>query len=356
MTTGAPAEPAVAAEPPRSTPMISRRGWRTQMLLGVVMVALLAGIVGWQWDRLADLPDILMDTSFGWMLAALAAQIGSIGMLARQQRQLIDVQGERYPLPSVVATTYAGNAISLSVPVVGPAAAAVFTFKRFTRIGVPASVAGWALTLSNVFQAVAYTAVTAVGAAVIGSRAATVAGVLTIVLIVLPVLGILIGLRYPPILHLAQRLARRSVSRWHRVSRRSGADDARVTREVDRIAELRLTPLSSVTITLLTVLNAAAKALCLALVVKAVTGDVPWTGILLAWSAAQGAQSLNITPGGLGVVEAALTVALVGIGVPAGSAVAVVLLYRLISLWFVLAAGAVTLLVIKGRSVPVPAT
>lgn len=351
MTTGAPAEPTVAQ--PRPPAPVSRRGRRTQVLLGVVMAAFVAGIVIWQWDRLAELPQILMHTSIGWLVAALAAQIASIGMLARQQRRLIDVQGERYPLPSVIATTYAGNAISLSVPVVGPAAAAMFTFKRFSMIGVPASVAGWALTLSNVFQTVAYTAVTAVGAAVIGSRAATVAGVLTIVLIVLPALGILIGLRYPPVLRLAERLARGSVRLWHRVSRRSGPDDAGVTREVARIAELRLTPRSSVTIALLTVLNALGKALCLALVVKAVTGDVPWSGILLAWSAAQGAQSLNITPGGLGVVEATLTVALVGIGVPAGSAVAVVLLYRLISLWFVLAAGAVTLLLIKRRTVPV---
>ena len=47
---------------------------------------------------------------------------------------------------------------------------------------------------------------------------------------------------------------------------------------------------------------------------EAVGVDVPWRGVLLAYAAAQLATNLPITPGGLGVVEGSLTVALVAFG------------------------------------------
>jgi putative heme transporter len=46
-----------------------------------------------------------------------------------------------------------------------------------------------------------------------------------------------------------------------------------------------------------------------------------------------------VAPGGLGVVEVALSAALVAAGLRSGDALAAVLVYRLISLWLVMAAG-----------------
>jgi putative heme transporter len=79
--------------------------------------------------------------------------------------------------------------------------------------------------------------------------------------------------------------------------------------------------------------------LCLALCVRAAGVRVPWWGIILAWAAGAGGASLNLTPGGLGVVEAALTGALVALGVPAAPALTAVLLYRIISFWLAIAIG-----------------
>ena len=53
---------------------------------------------------------------------------------------------------------------------------------------------------------------------------------------------------------------------------------------------------------------------CLAFAFLAVGSPVPWQGLLLAYCAAQLAVNLPITPGGLGVVEGSLTVALVAFG------------------------------------------
>ena len=55
---------------------------------------------------------------------------------------------------------------------------------------------------------------------------------------------------------------------------------------------------------------------CLALSFLALGAGMPWKGLLLAYGAAQLAANLPITPGGLGVVEGSLTIALVAFGGP----------------------------------------
>ena len=93
-------------------------------------------------------------------------------------------------------------------------------------------------------------------------------------------------------------------------------------------------------------------AFCLALCFLAVGAGVPWRGLLLAYGAAQLAANLPITPGGLGVVEGSLTIALVAYGGAHGSTVAAVLLYRILNFWAPLPIGWATwgALMVKARS------
>ncbi|MGW2418855.1 lysylphosphatidylglycerol synthase transmembrane domain-containing protein [Streptomyces sp. NPDC001709] len=70
---------------------------------------------------------------------------------------------------------------------------------------------------------------------------------------------------------------------------------------------------------------------------------VPPAHMALAYLAATVAVALVPTPGGLGSVEAALIVALVAVGGPAAVATAVVLAYRIITVWVPLLPGALTL-------------
>ena len=51
------------------------------------------------------------------------------------------------------------------------------------------------------------------------------------------------------------------------------------------------------------------------------------------------AGSIGLTPGGLGILEAALSAALVAAGTRGDHALAAVLVYRLISFWLVMVAG-----------------
>lgn len=87
----------------------------------------------------------------------------------------------------------------------------------------------------------------------------------------------------------------------------------------------------------------ALQAAGLAAVGQALRLPVPPAHTALAYLAATAAVALVPTPGGLGSVEAALIVALVAVGGPAAVATAVVLAYRIITVWVPLVPGALTL-------------
>ncbi|CAL9590423.1 hypothetical protein SUDANB58_05223 [Streptomyces sp. enrichment culture] len=87
----------------------------------------------------------------------------------------------------------------------------------------------------------------------------------------------------------------------------------------------------------------ALQAAGLVLVGRALGLPVPAAHTALAYLAATVAVALVPTPGGLGSVEAALVPALVAVGGPAAVATAVVLAYRIITVWLPLLPGALTL-------------
>jgi uncharacterized membrane protein YbhN (UPF0104 family) len=73
-----------------------------------------------------------------------------------------------------------------------------------------------------------------------------------------------------------------------------------------------------------------------------ILGGLIAVALLVGYGSANLLNSLpELTPGWLGVFEAALSATYISLGVPAGIAVAVVLVYRLASFWLPVAAGVV---------------
>jgi uncharacterized protein (TIRG00374 family) len=60
---------------------------------------------------------------------------------------------------------------------------------------------------------------------------------------------------------------------------------------------------------------------------------------VIAYAAGMAASGISVLPGGIGVVDTAMVLALVAGGIPAAAALPAILLYRLISLVGVTAAG-----------------
>ena len=117
----------------------------------------------------------------------------------------------------------------------------------------------------------------------------------------------------------------------------------------DRLGSLQLAPASWLTVTGLGVVNWLADAAVLVVSIRAARLPVPWNDLLLVYGSGIAAQSLNITPGGLGVAEGTLSLALVATGLRASQALAAVLLYRLASFWLVALAGWVVLWFLRRR-------
>jgi len=120
----------------------------------------------------------------------------------------------------------------------------------------------------------------------------------------------------------------------------------RWTRVVDRLhrwigepASARLPPVMLLKCLTAAILNWMSDCGCLVFSILAVGGHVPWQGVLAAYGVTQLAAALPITPGGIGVVEGVLSVLLIAYHMPAATAVAAVILYRIISFWILVPAG-----------------
>ncbi|XVQ15352.1 flippase-like domain-containing protein [Spirillospora sp. CA-255316] len=72
---------------------------------------------------------------------------------------------------------------------------------------------------------------------------------------------------------------------------------------------------------------------CLDASIRAFGGSLPWTAVVVVFLTANAVGSAAPTPGGLGAVETALTVALTISGLTAETATSAVLLFRLLTLW-----------------------
>ena len=70
-------------------------------------------------------------------------------------------------------------------------------------------------------------------------------------------------------------------------------------------------------------------------------------GLIVAFGLANVLAAIPLTPGGLGVVEAVLTSALVGFGAPRGTAVLGVVVYRLVNFWLPIPIGGLAYLSLK---------
>jgi uncharacterized protein (TIRG00374 family) len=115
---------------------------------------------------------------------------------------------------------------------------------------------------------------------------------------------------------------------------------ARVAETVAQLRWVRPTPRDWAAASGFALLNWVFDLACLAACCAATgVSGVRAAVLLVAWVAGSATSSLSVLPGGLGTVDAALLLALVAGGVPAAGALSAVVLYRLLSLVGVVAAG-----------------
>src|SRR3984957_6931506 len=275
-----------------------------------------------------------------WIPAALLLESLSMAAFAIMLRRLLAAGGARVGVRPMLATAYAANAVSVSVPLAGPALATAFTFRRFTRQGADAPLAGWSLLAGGVISSAAAALIVAGGGLASGNTLVTAVtvpgGLLAVAVLVAAVAAVRRPRRRGPL----ERPAGWMLRQGSRILRRPAAEpDQTIRAWTQRLGSLRLPPSGWMTATSLALANWLADAAVLAVSIRATGASIPWHVLLLVYASGIAAQNLNITPGGLGVTEGSLSLALVATGLGASRALAAVLLYRLASFWLVALAG-----------------
>jgi uncharacterized protein (TIRG00374 family) len=314
-----------------------RRSWRwVRYFVGIGLAALALWALSGRRGELSGASGYLANMAWPWTVLAAILELASIVAFALVQQELLAAGDVSVPAVPITGITLAVTAIANSMPA-GPLVSSVFAFRQYRRRGADEAVAGWTLAGVFVVASVSLALIAVAGLGIAGAEGAdfNLVGVTIAVFVAALLLAVVFFQRRPRdwLIEAALRATRR-LFRWPR-----GDLGAHVDRIVAHLTAVRLTPARGVRVFTWAVANWLLDCSCLVVAFRAVGVAVPWRGLLLAYGAGQLAANLPITPGGLGVVEGSLTIALVAFGGAENSTVAAVLLYRIISFWAELPVG-----------------
>jgi len=309
------------------------------------MVAILAGIVAIYHRDLVRSLHVLGHLNGRWFVLAVAAEMISVVSFAFSRRQLLQVSRRVPSRWAMIRITFAGAALSMSLPFAGTGLAAVYEYKQFRRRGVDPATTGWTLAVSGILSTSSLAVLLVSGAIVGGAGLGAAAGFAGAAVYLLPGVAVLLALRYDRVRKALGQLFLRLAGQVRRLpgtqAIRARLEDlpAQLEDFLDRVASLRLPGRGYLTAFGLATLNWAADCTALALAIRATGLPVPWHVLLLAYGAGAAVGSTGLTPGGFGLVEFAVSAALTVGGLPGAGAFAAVLAYRLVNFWLVLGIG-----------------
>ncbi|GAA2710056.1 lysylphosphatidylglycerol synthase transmembrane domain-containing protein [Actinoplanes palleronii] len=334
------AEPGAAAEPGR------KRRWARRAAVAAVIVLFAVELV-LGWSSLSSALGQLRAPHLGWLAAAVIAELAAMGTYARMQHTLLRSAGLKVPLYRNIALAYAAHSLNETLPG-GPAFSTKFNFQQMRRFGATPAVAAWCIALSGILSTTALAVVTVVGALFAGGTPHWYGLAALVTAIALLVFGVRRVSRRPAALEPATRAVLARFNRLRRRPAEQGLD--KIRHFVGQLGAARLTPGRGLAAAVFAVLNWGLDAACLWMCVRAVS-DAPVNAVqlLLAFCAGMAAGTVTLVPGGLGIIDSALILGLAGGGVPTGTAIAAVVLYRIISFGFIIGAGWITWLVMRHR-------
>ncbi|MBB5159264.1 lysylphosphatidylglycerol synthase transmembrane domain-containing protein [Saccharopolyspora phatthalungensis] len=275
-----------------------------------------------------------------WMVLAVVAGLGGLALYGEMHRQLLMVGGARLSVPTIQGITFAQNAISNTVPVVGGAGALAYAIDQLRQQRVDAPLASWAVFVAGVLDTVALLALAVLGLgwAVHVPMIVVVAGV---AVIVVGAAGCWMVLTHPAVLQRAMQVILVASShipglcRACRVTWTRRAEES-ARRLSARIAMLRPNGRRWLLLGGLVITSWVLDFLTLIAAVAAVGSPVPLSVLVLGFLIVQGSIALQIFPGGAGLASAGLLGVMVAAGIAAAPAAASALVYRGIS-WLALA-------------------
>ncbi len=301
-----------------------------RLVLGVGSMAGVALLALANSDALMDALERFPKIDRSLLALAIGLEFFSVVMVAATERRVFGRVGARVSPGSALALAYAQSAIALSAPG-GPVLANAFMYREFRRRGLHHVVVGWVLVTITVVSTVGLTVFSVIGAK--GSSSFGL-GTLIITVVIVGLLATMIITASAPLLLTPFAMVLLRVSR--KVINHPVDPHETWQHFAARLAAVELRRRDWLVLFGYAVANWAADCACLFLAARALDAPISFTSIVIAYAAGQAVLSFPLTPGGIGVFEAAVTAALVHAHMTGRDALATVLLYRFISFWAVL--------------------
>src|SRR5690242_9082623 len=181
--------------PPQAPPRRESRAWQRRWVR-TVLVLLAAGVIAAvvivARHALGQSVSALGSLDLRWFLLAIVCEGVSLVAFGLSRRRLLRADGDQARFSSVMAITYAGNALSMSIPFAGAQLAVVFSYQQFRRRGLDPAVTGWALGVSAIASSSALAIVLVVGALAGGAPVANAVGFLGAAVFALPAITVIL--------------------------------------------------------------------------------------------------------------------------------------------------------------------
>lgn len=270
------------------------------------------------------------DVAVAWVVVAVLVAPLAVLAYGEMHRQVLRTAGSHLPGLIAQAVTVAGNAMSLTLPAAGSASAVIWSARALVRRGVPAAAATVVVAAAAAVSTVVLVGLVPVLLGAAGVITAPVAaGLVTVVVVVVVAGGA--AARSDRVLATALTATLRGVARvpstW--VRRRLGPDPSATARAwAAKVRPLVPGPRAGVVLFSTAVLVYLLDAAALAAACRSVLPVVPWGALALGWVVAQVGMALQLTPGGLGLVETGLAGALLAAGLPVPQTAVLVAVYR----------------------------
>ena len=310
--------------------------------LGALILSLLVGQRGEFSGALHHLDHL----NYAWASGAVLAEVLSIVGYGFLQQKVLRWSGAAISLRSLTLVSLANNAIAYSVPG-EPAVSSAYRYRFFRRHGASGASAGWTILTILIAQAIGMSLLLLISVlvALTGHTGVQARGTVIIGLFVVVIAGAFLVRR-----DLLLRFLGRVVRYIRRVTGHPRGDVMkRIESTLQRMHEIPLSSAAAMGLVIMATALWLMDFVILLCCFGAVHAPIPWSGVLLAFGVSQIVTSLPLIPGGLGIVEGSLAVILVAYGAKKVPALAVVLVYRLLTFWLVIIVGWVSIGVIEWR-------
>ncbi|MDA8278528.1 MAG: YbhN family protein [Actinomycetota bacterium] len=313
------------------------------LALSLAFIVATAYVVSTQFSELKSALSQIEAANIAIIAIAALSEIGSVASFGLFNYVILRGGSTISPLTSIETAT-ANTTINNSIPG-GTAFASIYSFRQYRRYGATPLFASWAVITINVLSGASLAILAAAGVALSFKTSQGLDLILVVPGTVVALLLVSYLLANPRFL---VAMARPTLKLSYRLIKYPKGGAIAIQEICNAFADHHPKLKDLLAATAIATFNWIFDALVLVLAYEAIGKPIPWSGLLLAYGAGQLAANLPVTPGGLGVVEGSLSIALVAYGGAQSSAVAAVLIYRLISYWMTMPLGFISYFITTG--------